>query len=159
MRILVLSDSHRNTKTVLNIINTHSDIKHIFFLGDICSDIEAAKEKFPDRIYHIVSGNCDFSSSYPKEAFALVENYRIFFCHGHRHGVKYSLEQLKSYAIENNCTLALFGHTHRSLTAYDNGLYLVNPGSVSASREGAESYAIIDISSQGIMPRIMYVNK
>ncbi len=157
MRILVLSDTHRNVKAALNIINFHSDIKHIFFLGDIVSDIEAVREKFSDRIYHIVSGNCDFSPAYPSSSTDIIENTRIFYCHGHRHSVKHSTEHLKAAARENNCTLALFGHTHCSLTAYDNGLYLVNPGSVSASRDGKNSYAIIDITKDGIMPSIMYV--
>lgn len=141
----------------LKIVKFHSDIKHVFFLGDIVSDIEAVKEQFPDRCYHIVRGNCDFSCPYPGESTEIIENTRIFFCHGNRHGVKHTLEYIKAAARENNCTLALFGHTHCSLTAYDDGLYLVNPGSLAFSRDGKNSYAVIDITKNGIMPSILTV--
>lgn len=157
MRILVLSDTHRAVTTAGKIVEFHSDIKHVFFLGDVVSDIEAVRNKYPDRIYHIVSGNCDFANPYPSAATEVIENTRIFYCHGHRQNVKYGLEKIKSTARDNNCTLALFGHTHCSLTAYDDGLYLVNPGSVSLSRDGRNSYAVIDVTKNGIMPSILKI--
>lgn len=158
MRILVLSDTHRSVKAALKIAERHPDIQHIFFLGDVVSDIEAVKEKFPNRIYHIVSGNCDGLCRYKSYGIETVENIRIFYCHGHRQGVKFGLEKLKETAIENNCTLALFGHTHCSLLSYDDGLYIVNPGSASFPRDGSKpSYAIIDITKSGIMPSLMNV--
>lgn len=157
MRILVLSDSHRNTAVLKNIIEKHADIVHIFFLGDNTSDIETVKGFFTNRIFHIVSGNCDFSSTAKSFNIETVENTRIYYCHGHRQNVKYTTETLLNTAKENNCSLALFGHTHKSMCCYSDGIYLVNPGSVSSSREGANSYAVIDITKQGIMPSIMTV--
>lgn len=157
MRILVLSDTHSSIKNAIKTVGFHSDIKHVFFLGDVTSDIEAVKEAYPDRIYHVVSGNCDFSSKFKSFGIETIENTRIYYCHGHRLGVKYGLEKLKITARENNCTLALFGHTHCSITSYDDGLYIVNPGSLSFPRDGSKpSYAVIDITKNGIMPSIMY---
>ncbi len=157
MRILVISDSHGKAKTVIDIIKFHPDINHVFFLGDTVGDIEAAKEYFPQKNYYIVMGNCDIFGGYKKEDVAVLENTRIFYCHGHRYGVKYSTEHLSSTAKEKNCTLALYGHSHRSLLSYDDGLYIVNPGSVFSAREGKESYAIVDIDKSGIMPSLLYV--
>lgn len=156
MRILVLSDSHRSSSVLKKIIEKHSDIKNIFFLGDNTDDIEIMKDCFPDRKFYIVSGNCDFSfhKSYGIET---IENTRIYYCHGHRLGVKYSTENLLNTAKENNCQIALFGHTHKSLCAYFEGVYLVNPGSCALSRDGANSYAVIDITKSGIMPNIILV--
>lgn len=159
MRILVTSDSHRNLYALKEIISRHPDIKHIFFLGDNADDIESIRDSFKDRIFHIVSGNCDFASVYKSCAVETIENTGIFYCHGHRHNVKYTLETLKNTARENNCTLVLFGHTHKSLCCYDDGVYLVNPGSCSSSREGPESYAVIDITPKGIMPSLLTVQR
>lgn len=157
MRILVLSDSHHNIKSIISVLERHNDINQVFFLGDITSDIVAVQEQFKDKSYHIVSGNCDFSSHYKSADTVTIENTRIFFCHGHRFGVKHTLQYIKQEARQQNCSLALFGHTHCSLTSYDDGLYLVNPGSVAFSRDGKNSYAIIDISPSGIMPSILYI--
>lgn len=158
MRILIISDSHGRAKIVTDIIKKHSDIDHIFFLGDTVGDIEAAKEAFPQKNYHIVMGNCDIFGNYKKEDIITVENTRIFYCHGHRYGVKYTTENIKNAATKNNCTLALFGHSHCSILSYDNGLYLVNPGSVFSGRDGKETYAIVDVTDSGIMPSILYVS-
>ncbi|MEE0945828.1 MAG: YfcE family phosphodiesterase [Acutalibacteraceae bacterium] len=157
MRILVLSDSHRNLYAVKSVLNRHGDIKEIFFLGDNTDDIDSIKDAFPDRVFNIVSGNCDGGSLYKSSDVKTLLNTRIFFCHGHRQNVKYTLETLKNTARTNNCTLALFGHTHKSMCAYDDGLYILNPGSCSSSREGPNSYAIVDITEKGIIPSIMKV--
>ncbi len=157
MRILVISDSHHNLYALKEIIGRHPDIKDIFFLGDNADDIDSIRDNFKDRIFYIVSGNCDFSSVYKSCDIKTIENTRIFYCHGHRHNVKYTTQSLKNTARENNCSLVLFGHTHKSCCCYDDGIYLVNPGSCSSSREGPESYAVIDITQKGIMPNILTV--
>ena len=155
MKILVLSDSHGNTLALKKVIKRHTDIKHIFFLGDFSADIEMIRDDFKDKIFNTVKGNCDFSSSQKSKDITTIENTRIFYCHGHNYGVKYTTEDILAAAKENNCTLALFGHTHKAVISYRDSVYLVNPGSVSFSREGANSYAVIDITPKGIMPSIV----
>lgn len=154
MRILVISDSHKRGDLVEKIIKLEPDARNIFFLGDVTSDIEDFIYLYTDRDFHIVSGNCDFSSSYRSSDIATVGNTRIFYTHGHTLGVKYGTERLKNTALDNNCTVALYGHTHISRISYDGGVYIVNPGSVSASRDSYNSYAVIDITDNGIMPII-----
>ena len=53
--------------------------------------------------------------------------------------------------------ITLFGHTHIPVTVYEEGVWLVNPGSVSAPRQGKPTYAVIDIEQNGIMPIIIGV--
>ena len=49
-------------------------------------------------------------------------------------------------AEANNCNIVLFGHTHERLCSYDNGVYVINPGSCSCPRDGlAPSFAFIDV--------------
>ncbi len=158
MRLLVISDSHKRSGVVDRIIRREQTAKHIFFLGDIVDDIEDLIYEYPDRIFHIVSGNCDYFSSYKSFDFTTVDNLKILFCHGHTFGVKHgSLGALKKFALENNCNMAFYGHTHVANIEYDSGLYIVNPGSCSSSREGSESYGVIDILESGILPQIIKV--
>ena len=158
MRILVISDSHRRTNVIDEIIAKHDDIKHIFFLGDNASDIEDFEFIYPDRIFHSVCGNCDYASFLPTVGLEVIEGKRIFYTHGHTYSVKYGLSKLKEIANQNNYDIVLFGHTHVSQTVYEDGRYYVNPGSCAKGRDGSRnSYAIIDVTENGILPNIIEI--
>lgn len=158
MRILVISDSHKKTGVIDRIIRKEQNAKEIFFLGDNASDIEDFIFEYPDRNFHIVAGNCDYFSAYKSFDIANIGKIKILFAHGHTFGVKQGLTgALKRYAKENGCSIALYGHTHIANIEYDNGVYVVNPGSCSCSREGSESYAVIDILDNGILPQIIKI--
>ncbi len=155
MRIVVISDSHRRADTVEKIIKAQTDANHIFFLGDLTSDIEDLVYEYNDKNFYIVSGNCDFNSSYSYSNIAKIGDVSIFYTHGHSFGVKGGTAHLSAAARERGCKIALYGHTHIPYISYDDGLYIVNPGSCSCSREGPNSYAVIDITEKGIIPIII----
>lgn len=157
MRLLVISDSHKRGDLVDKIISRENEAKHIFFLGDIVSDIEDFVYEYTDRVFHIVSGNCDFFSEYPATDMADIGDIRVLFTHGHTYNVKYTTATLADAARSRGCKIALYGHTHISNIEYADGLYIVNPGSISGSRSGQCSYAVIDIEQNGIMPIIKKV--
>jgi len=157
MRIVVISDSHRRTDIIDKILSNEPDAKHVFFLGDNVLDIEDYEYIYSDKIFHIISGNCDYMSVAPTVGFEIIENKRIFYTHGHNYSVKYGTQKLLSVARLNNYDIVLYGHTHISKSVYEDGVYIVNPGSCSSPREGKPSYAVIDITAQGIMPIIKYL--
>lgn len=157
MRITVISDSHKSERTVRGILADREDSKHIFFLGDVTPDIEDMNLEFPDKNFYIVSGNCDYFSSYPTSDIATVGGKKIFYTHGHTFGVKHGIGRLLETAKQINCQIALFGHTHTSQILYEDGIYLVNPGSCSQPRDFHKSYAVIDIEENGIMPIIINI--
>ena len=157
MRILVLSDSHGNTAALRKAINAQKEAKHIFFLGDNIRDIESVKDDYPDRTFYSVSGNCDYGSLALTTDIAVIEGRKILFTHGHKFLVKQSTVPLRHAAAQRNIQIALFCHTHIPVTVYEEGVWLVNPGSVSAPREGRPTYAVIDIEQNGIMPIIIGV--
>ena len=157
MRITVISDSHRSERTVHGILADREDSAHVFFLGDVTADIEDMNMEFPDKKFHIVSGNCDYLSSYPSSGIEALGGKRIFYTHGHTLSVKHGTERLLDTAKQLNCQIALFGHTHTSQILYEDGIYLVNPGSCSQPRESRKSYAVIDIEENGIMPIIINI--
>lgn len=157
MRIVVISDSHRRTGVIDKILSAQPDAAHVFFLGDNASDIEDFEYLYTEKTFHTVCGNCDFASVLPVMGLEVLAGKRILYTHGHTLSVKYGTGRLSQLARQNNCDIALFGHTHISQILYEDGLYLVNPGSCSCAREGRNSYAVIDITQKGIMPIIIEV--
>jgi putative phosphoesterase len=71
------------------------------------------------------------------------------------HSVKSGLGRLIEKAKSVKADLVLYGHTHVSKTEYVDGIYFVNPGSLSRAVEGRTGYALIDIVSSGIMPLLI----
>lgn len=155
MRITVISDSHRNVRIIRRILSEREDSAHVFFLGDNTADIEDMTLEFPEKRFYIVSGNCDYFSVYPSSGIENLGGRKIFYTHGHTLGVKHGTGNLIRSARAAGCGIALFGHTHTSQILYEDGLYVVNPGSCSEPRDSAKSYAVIDIEKNGIMPIII----
>lgn len=146
MRILVVSDSHRNIFKLFMAIEEQPEAKHIIFLGDGEDDIEQAEKRYPERIFHKVKGNCDLYSDLPLEKAVTLEGYKILFTHGHSYMVKYGNTSMISAAHSAKADICLYGHTHVPYTSYDDGLYIMNPGSI-----GQGSYGIIDLTPSGAM--------
>lgn len=157
MRMVVISDSHGRGQIVDRIIRREKAADIIVFLGDTTDDIEDFTYQYTDKRFCIVSGNCDFMPSYPYTAVIDACNIKIFVCHGHTLGVKGGTGALTTAARQQGCKIALYGHTHISNIKYEDGLYIVNPGSCARSREGGNSYAVIDIRDNGILPTIVRI--
>lgn len=155
MRILVLSDCHGASSRVEKAINSQPEAKHIFYLGDGSNEVEKLAEYYPERIFHIVKGNCDFNSDLQLQGFVNINGSNIYFTHGHRNFVKQGISVLKEIAGNQNADIVLYGHTHCAKSEYIDGVYFVNPGALSGSRNGPESYAVIDILPNGIIPIII----
>jgi len=65
MRILVISDCHGDKNSVIAAIESQSSAHTILFLGDGLRDIEFVQERFIDKTFYIVGGNCDWSNTEP----------------------------------------------------------------------------------------------
>jgi putative phosphoesterase len=119
----------------------------VYFLGDGLNETEEAVSVFKDKKFFIlVRGNCDFGGNIPYCDIRSIENCKIYASHGAEENVNLSYVGIKRAAIENNCNIALFGHTHEKYYSYEDGLHLFNPGSI---KDG--NYGIIDILDNGIM--------
>ena len=155
MRIAVISDSHGKGSIVYRIIRREAQAETVIFLGDVTNDIEDFTYEYTDKKFYIVSGNCDIFSNYPYSTVANIGGVNIFITHGHTLAVKGGTAALEKAARQSDCRIALYGHTHIPNIKYDNGLYIVNPGSCARARDGANSYAAIDIRDNGILPTII----
>ena len=151
LRRLVVSDSHGNETLLRRVARQHREAEVILFLGDGAEEAERLKlELPPEQTLVAVRGNNDWGCSFPDTCQLHLEGRRIFMAHGHTYRVKYGLQDFCSAARARQADLALFGHTHQSLTLYDDGLYLMNPGALSFGR-GGPSYGLVDLTPAGIV--------
>lgn len=158
MKILVLSDTHGNIDNARQVISENSDVSLIIHLGDYFRDAQKLKEEFPNIKIEYVYGNSDFMiDDTPADKILEVEGKRIFMTHGHRYSLKWGYDKLISKADEIGADILLFGHTHISYIVKNENCLILNPGSISDSRDTSgfgESYAIIEILNDSIKPQI-----
>lgn len=149
MRLLVVSDSHGRDWRLRAALEAHPEINGWIHLGDGLREAFRLAEEFPAPLY-AVRGNCDFWQPElpPELREETFGGKRVLFTHGHLYGVKYGLYRVTAAARERGADILLFGHTHQPLNEYDNGLYVLNPGSLGE----AGTYALLDILPAGIMP-------
>ncbi|MBR1482841.1 MAG: metallophosphoesterase [Ruminococcus sp.] len=146
MRILVLSDTHGDFYSMMKAIDATADAEVIIHCGDGREQIETLIEKFPEKQIIAVRGNCDWGSRFPDVQTAEVAGKTIFVTHGNLYQVKFSPYQLICAGRENHADIVCFGHTHCAMTDYEDGMYILNPGSCHGY--GA-TFGVIDITPKG----------
>lgn len=136
MRILILSDSHGDIKSMKSAVE-RTNPNQIIHLGDCWEDTAALKVLFPYIPLAQVPGNCDaydFSARGPEQLLLTLDGHKVMITHGHRYHVKSGLLALGYAAREVGAELCLFGHTHRQTLETFDGLTLLNPGSIGPFR-------------------------
>ncbi len=121
----------------------------IIHLGDNVDDILIIAKYYKGRIIN-VKGNCDSSTSTPYDRIEDICGKRIFLTHGHRYNVKDGLLKLRYKALEVGADIVLYGHTHIGKLDFEAGIWYINPGSASEPRDGAASFAVIEITGESI---------
>ncbi len=154
MRILVVSDTHGDAFSLRQAILKQPTADVVVHVGDGADEAQEMKESFPEKMFLMVRGNCDWGSTLPNDEVTRLAGKDIFYTHGYTHNVKYGLYEVVSAARDNKADILLFGHTHNALTEYDNGLYIMNPGSLHGSQG---SYGIIDITDAGVVMNILKI--
>ena len=150
MNALVCSDSHGRTGLFLKMLSNERDCPLVFFLGDGLSDLAYAMERYPERQYIYVKGNCDWNGDLPDadvDAYKTVEGTTIALTHGHKYSVKTTLTPLLAHGSDVMAAAVFYGHTHRQDFHYDGGFraFVLNPGALCMG-----SYARIEINKYGI---------
>ncbi len=156
MRILVISDTHGNSHNAEKAIEMLCPDK-VIFLGDGEREMENLSYLYKDIQFYMVAGNCDFLSQLRTVDSMTVCGKRIMFTHGHPYGVKGGTGTLEKTARENGYDIVLYGHTHIPENRYDNGLYIINPGSASRPVFSRPSVAYIDFINDNILTNIVEI--
>lgn len=156
MKIGVVSDTHRYKPSIEKVIDRIQDMDVIIHLGDNIEDAVEISKFYNGQVIN-VKGNCDFGVETPSEKIEIIDDKKFFITHGHRYDVKYGISRLKYRALELKADVVLFGHTHISLIAFENGIWFINPGSPSLSRDGFNSIAVINIDDNKVSPSIINI--
>ncbi|TVP95212.1 MAG: YfcE family phosphodiesterase [Acholeplasmatales bacterium] len=140
MKILVVSDIHRDKKRLDAILNEHTDASLRISLGDS----ELSSRTLSDKDILAVKGNYPFDAGIGYDHVLTVSGRRWLLTHGHKYGVRNQLEELYAAMQDQTCEVALYGHTHRAAWTKRKGCLMINPGSISQSRDDKpESYLIV----------------
>lgn len=152
-RCLIFSDSHGGAlHRMRRIIDAHSDAEVVFFLGDGLCEAESLRAEYPNRMFFLVRGNCDFCapSSVEETDSITLEGVRIVFTHGHKYDAKFSYDGLCALAASRDAQVCLFGHTHLPTEKYcgqeQKSFTLFNPGSIGQPRFGKPTYGLLTVS-------------
>lgn len=152
MRILVVSDTHGDFYSFKKAVEAQRAADVIIHCGDSRNELDEIKLLYPEKVVIAVKGNCDFASSLPLTEERVFENKKLFITHGHAYNVKMTMYNLCCAAREHKADIVIFGHTHNAIAEYDDGLYILNPGSLNGYNA---SYAYIDITDKGIVTNII----
>ena len=149
MKLLVMSDSHRNIDAMLQAAG-QADHDAIVHLGDHIGDAQKLRQRLPDATFHMVPGNCDFYAG-ESELFLTLEGAKILVTHGHNYRVKSGLDYLLDRALSIGADLVLYGHTHKASVRHERGIWLMCPGQMERhDRYLQASYGIAAIDSGSI---------
>lgn len=151
-KILVVSDNHRKLDNIYQLLEENPDISYFIHLGDSEGSEDAIRTHLPKGCEsYFVQGNNDFFAYLPKEIEMRLGKERLFLTHGHLYGVGFDLQGLADEARARNCSMALFGHTHRPFSRVVNGVLCINPGSINFPRQENRkpSYAMFYLDKKG----------
>ena len=143
LRILVMSDSHgRNENVELAIAQVREEIgefQMLIHLGDVGDAREI--ESLAGVPCYIVRGNTDYDVKLLNANVIEAGGHRIFATHGHLYQVDMRLDLLRFAALENDCDIAMYGHTHVPYLEEDtDDVTILNPGSISKPRQADHRY-------------------
>lgn len=149
MKILVVSDTHRNFAILDKIVNRNLDSDLIIHLGDGENEARDIQSMHPQIPLVYVKGNCDYGFHRDYQVVTAC-GYKIFCCHGHAFEVHTGLQQLVSRAKAEDCKIALYGHTHLHRTEFIDDVFVMNPGSPDSPRNHNDpTYGVINLTSDG----------
>lgn len=155
MDILVLADSHKNLENIKKIIN-EVEFDIVLYLGDYVEDILRFKNDLKDKLF-IVKGNCDGDINFDDDLLLEVAGKKIFMTHGHNYGVKMGMGKLFDKATEVGADVLLFGHTHIPFQSQlDNGIVVLNPGSVGKGALKYNTFGMVVIDDEGVVTTKVY---
>ena len=163
MKIVVVSDTHRNYRGLKDVVEANLDADLYIHLGDGKFEFDDVCADFPMKNFVMVKGNCDYyAPKFPEERILDLDGVKVLCVHGNHNRVDANVSYLAEYAIMKGCKIALYGHTHvyntecfKSEQHADEKnrpyeVFLMNPGSITTPRgKNPPSYGIIELSGGG----------
>ena len=159
MKILIVSDTHRKDDIFAQVLKKESPVDLIIHAGD-AEGSEDYFEALTDAPFYYVAGNNDFFSDAPYDITFRVGSETVFLTHGHHYYVSTSEQRVVEEALARGASVLIYGHTHRPVLRQEEGLLIMNPGSLAYPRQIGRrpSYIVAKLSDSGkLQPEIRYL--
>lgn len=146
MRILIISDTHGSRDNFDRILEKEGKFDLMLHLGDTEFD-EDYLEAAVDCPCYFVCGNNDWGTGQPYDRIVTIGRHRLFLTHGHGYGLYFGYGDMIKAARAAGADTILHGHTHRPVDKEEEGIRILNPGSVTYPRQnGMEpSYIVAEV--------------
>ena len=150
MKILIVSDTHGKTEYLEAVLEWEKPLDLLIHLGDIEGD-EDYIPVIAECPMEVVAGNNDFFADLPGEREIKIGKYKALLTHGHYYYVNAGTARIRREAEDRNIDIVMFGHTHRPILEQEDGVTVLNPGSISYPRQEGRhpSYIIMEINEEG----------
>lgn len=150
MKILIVSDTHRKHEYLEAVLEQEKPLDMLIHLGD-AEGFEDYIELIAECPVEMVAGNNDFFSDLPGEREINIGKYKVLLTHGHYYYVNAGIAHIKREAEARNIDIVMFGHTHRPLLEKEDGVVILNPGSISYPRQEGRnpSYIVMELDEDG----------
>ncbi len=155
MKTGIISDTHGVNSFIESAMEYLRNVDLIIHAGDHYNDAEYIQRNYDIRVIG-VAGNCDKENI--DEKIEVIANKKFFITHGHKYNVKTNISNIFYAGKEKNADIVIFGHSHVPFYEVEEGIVLINPGSVSLPRNGSKrSGCIINIDKEGIDVEFFYI--
>ena len=147
-RVLILSDSHGRNENIQLALEKAGKIDLMIHLGDVGREYLQV-ERMAGVPTYMVAGNNDYGGFLRDMCVIYIGCHKVLLTHGHRQGVHFGVDRLRYLALENECDIAMYGHTH--VPFLDEGdVTILNPGSISLPRQMGhkKTFMIMEIDEE-----------
>lgn len=150
MRILIVSDTHRQNKNYLKVLEQVKPVDMVVHCGDV-EGSEYTIGKSAGCPVEMVAGNNDYFTDLPREREFWIGDYHVWLTHGHNYYVAMGNEALKDEAASRGADIVMYGHTHKPVVDTSEDVIAVNPGSLTYPRQAGRrpSYILMELDEKG----------
>lgn len=149
MKVMVVSDTHGRNDLLRQAIGQEAPIGLLIHAGDIEGDLDTILGDRREYDIKAVAGNMDWSPAYNAALTFTLGKHKVFLTHGHHFGVHYGMEDLLEAARKCGADRVFYGHTHIAARVEEDGVLILNPGSLSKPRGGADrTYLVFDVDDE-----------
>ena len=154
MKVLIVSDTHGRDENLEEAVLREAPFDYLIHCGDV-EGREIFIEALAECPCIIVAGNNDFFTDLSHEEEITLEGHKMLVTHGHYYFVSRNHDRLVEKAREDNSQLAMYGHTHTPVIEEEDGILVINPGSLTYPRQRGRrpSYAVMELE-QGKAPQV-----
>lgn len=151
--LYAVSDTHGDTYNYYKLLEVTQDADIYAHLGDYVRDGEKLRG-MTDKQTYVIRGNGDFGRGADEQLICL-DGVKILITHGHRYHVKSRLDMLVYRAMELDAAAVIYGHTHIPDITFENGIYIICPGTLSGAGTRINTYARVQ-NENGILKSTLF---